>query len=91
MGCHVILASLRVAHRSEVLGRFLRKLLIRWDEDSVSGAPTMEDVAQRNCCVTVVHIEKRHEVTLPTRARVVSPNRPRTAVQGGWITGMRPQ
>ncbi len=42
MGCHVILASLRVAHRSEVLGRFLRKLLIRWDEDSVTVVPTME-------------------------------------------------
>ena len=39
----------------------------------------MEDVAQRNRWVTLVHSEQRREVTLPTGVRALSPNRPQTA------------
>ena len=36
----------------------------------------MEDVAQRNRYVTLVHTQQRREVTLPTRVRAVSPCTP---------------
>ena len=39
-----------------------RKLLILWNEDSVTGVPKIEDVAQRNRCVKLPHIEQRREV-----------------------------
>ena len=61
------LSGLRVAHRSVVIGHFRRKLLILWDEDSVTGVPAREDVAPSNRCVTLTHVEQRREVALPTR------------------------
>ena len=87
MGRHVPLSGLRVTHRPAVIGRFRRKLLILWDE-AVTVVPTMEDVAQRNRCVKLVHVEQRREVALPTRVRAfvpelseLSPNVP----HGFWL------
>ena len=76
MGCPVPLSGLRVTQRSEVIGRFHRKLLILWDEEPVTGVQTREDVAQRNRCATLVHIEQSRGVALPTRVRALSPNCP---------------
>ena len=58
------------------MDRFRRKLLILWDEDSVTGIPKMAEVAQRNRCVMLAHIEQHREVALPTRVRALSPNCP---------------
>ena len=63
------LSGLRVTHRSEVIGRFRRKLLILWDEDSVTGFPTVgklhSGIVMERCSrqARVVAVGTPHHIT----------------------------